>query len=568
MTRSGGRQRQALRNGDVVGYTLSYLLAVVAEWSVFLGVLVYAYERDGARAAGLASLAILVPYVIGAPIASAAAERYPPARVRIGGLAVQTVAYGAAAVAASREVPTAVVVAFVMIALVAATTLRPAGAALLPAIVRTSRELTVANLWQTYCESASDIAGPLLATVLLYAGGPTAVIAGSAVAAALAVIVALARRPLDPPGGSDEADRVGGLTVLKRQVAAIRARPGVGGVLAVEGGHFVLVGGLDIIVVVMAAEQLDLGQAGAGVLSTAFGVGALASMFVATALTRRKRLAPVLSVGLVVVAIAAIVVGSVTSVAVALIMLGVIGLVLATINVLAQMLLQRSAPPEELAAVFAVIELACGAGVVIGSLLAQTMIALSGTRAAMIGMGVVMLALMLATARALRHADATATIPVVAMSLLRRLPVFAPLPPIELEAVARSANEVHTEPAQPIVTQGEHGDSYYAVADGEFDVTIDGRLVRTITRGGGFGEIALLADVPRTATVMSRGDGALLEIGRVPFLVAVTGHDSSRQAAWGAIRHLDFGDQGSTWSIAPTGSADPDQPESSGGSVR
>jgi hypothetical protein len=477
-------------------------------------------------------------------------------------------AYSAAAVAAWREAPTAVVVAEVMVALVAATTLRPAGAALLPAIVRTSRELTVANLWQTYCESASDIAGPLLATLLLYAGGPTAVITGSAVAAALAVVVALARRPADPPGGSNEADRVGGLLVLRRQVAAIRARPGVGGVLAVEGGQYILLGGLDIIIVVMAAEQLDLGQAGAGVLSTAFGVGALASMFVATALTRRQRLAPVLSVGLGAVAIASIVLGSVITVVVALILLGVIGLVLSTINVLAQMLLQRSAPPDELAAVFAVIELACGAGVVIGSVFAQTMIAISGTRAALIGMGVVMFALLLATAPALRQADAEATIPVVAMSLLRRLPVFAPLPPIELEAVARSANEVRTEPSQPIVTQGERGDSYFAVADGEFDVSIDGRPVRTIARGGGFGEIALLADVPRTATVTSRGDGTLLEIERVPFLVAVTGHDSSRQAAWGAIRHLEFSGQGSTWSIEPTGSADPDQPESSGGSVR
>jgi CRP-like cAMP-binding protein len=91
-----------------------------------------------------------------------------------------------------------------------------------------------------------------------------------------------------------------------------------------------------------------------------------------------------------------------------------------------------------------------------------------------------------------------------------------------------------------VVTEGERGDLYYAVADGLFDVTIDDRYIRTIPRGGSFGEIALLADVPRTATVTSREHGSLLAVDRVGFLVAVTGHNSSRQAAWGAVRTIEF----------------------------
>jgi MFS family permease len=532
-----GRQRETFRNRDVLAFTASYLLAVLAEWSVFIGVLVYAHDRGGARAAGLASIAVIVPYVIGAPIASAVAGRFRPARVRIVGLGVQSIGYSAAAAAAWADAPTAAVVAGVMVAIVAATTLRPAGAALLPAIVRTSRELTVSNLWQSYCENASDIAGPLLATLLLFVGGPAAALAGCAASVILATVVASLLRSVDPPAGS-EHDELRGAGLLRRQISAMRGHSGVVGVLAVEGGQYLIVGAFDIILVVIAAEQLDMGDAGAGVLNTAFGIGALVSTFVATALARRRRVAPYLTAGLAVMAVSSIVVGSVMTLVVALVLLPVIGLALSTINMLAQLLLQRSGPPEQLAAIFSVIELTCGVGLIVGSLVAQVLIAVAGPEVALVGIGVAMVVLMLATAGSLRHADSDADVPVVAMSLLRRVPVFSPLPRLELEAVARSACELRTAPAESVVTQGDHGDRFYAIADGDFDVTIDERLVRTLSRGGSFGEIALLADVPRTATVTSRGDGALLVIERVPFLVAVTGHDSSRQAAWGAIRTM------------------------------
>lgn len=60
--------------------------------------------------------------------------------------------------------------------------------------------------------------------------------------------------------------------------------------------------------------------------------------------------------------------------------------------------------------------------------------------------------------------------------------------------------------------------------------------MRTVERGEGFGEIALLANVPRTATVTANRVGSLLAIQREPFLNAVTGHELSRRAAWSTIR--------------------------------
>jgi CRP-like cAMP-binding protein len=98
-----------------------------------------------------------------------------------------------------------------------------------------------------------------------------------------------------------------------------------------------------------------------------------------------------------------------------------------------------------------------------------------------------------------------------------------------------------TTAGQVVMTEGEPGDTFYAVADGAFDIVHAGKLMCTVERGASFGEVALLADVPRTATITCTRHGSLLAIQRAPFLVAVTGSDSCRRAAWGVIRTMGLG---------------------------
>jgi CRP-like cAMP-binding protein len=145
-----------------------------------------------------------------------------------------------------------------------------------------------------------------------------------------------------------------------------------------------------------------------------------------------------------------------------------------------------------------------------------------------------------ATGAAVWRADAHADLPVVEMSLLRDLPMFAPTSSLALEAIARSSVHLVVPVGSVLMHQGESGDRFYAVASGRFDVVQSGHFVRTAERGSFFGEVALLADVPRTATVTARGPGELLAIDRVPFLIAVTGSDTSFAAAWGVVRALDL----------------------------
>jgi MFS family permease len=303
-------------------------------------------------------------------------------------------------------------------------------------------------------------------------------------------------------------------------------------------GHFTLVGSIDIIVVVLARDELSLDDSGPGLLQTSVGVGALICAVVSTVLLRRDRLSSLLVVSTGGIAVASVVLGVAPTVATALILLPIVGFGGSLLNLTSRMLLQRSTPPDATAGAFAAIELFMGVGMLVGALCTQLLIAAGGVGAALIGLGIFFAVLLMLTWRSLAHADDSADIPVVAISLLRRIPLFSPLPPLALEAVARAAIEISVAAGEAVVTEGEAGDLFYAVADGSFDIECRGVFVRTIERGEGFGEVALLADVPRTATVTANGPGSLLAIHRVPFLIAVTGSDSSRQAAWGVVHTL------------------------------
>jgi CRP-like cAMP-binding protein len=82
-----------------------------------------------------------------------------------------------------------------------------------------------------------------------------------------------------------------------------------------------------------------------------------------------------------------------------------------------------------------------------------------------------------------------------------------------------------------VIRQGDVGDRFYVVDQGSFAVLVDGEQVNTLDEGAFFGEIALLYDVPRTATVRAIGDGAVWTLDQEEFLTTVTGLPQSESAA-------------------------------------
>ena len=137
----------------------------------------------------------------------------------------------------------------------------------------------------------------------------------------------------------------------------------------------------------------------------------------------------------------------------------------------------------------------------------------------------------LAIARALFRIDGAARVPLVEIALLRSMPLFAGLPSPAVEGIARALEPVAVPASTVVIRAGDAGDRFYAIADGEVEVSRDSVVVARLRRGEAFGEIALLEDVPRTATVTAVTDVRLYALEKGPFVTAVTGHPPVARAA-------------------------------------
>jgi MFS family permease len=284
---------------------------------------------------------------------------------------------------------------------------------------------------------------------------------------------------------------------------------------------------------------LDTGDPGAGILSAALGAGAIVGGALMVVLIGRTGLARVAASGALVWGIALVLIGVTASPALAPILVVVGGAGLAIVDVAGRTLLQRSVRDAVLSRVFGLQEGLAMAALAVGSILVSILAEAFGLMTAIAGVAAILpiaVGLSWTRVRALDRRDA---VPMRTIELLRASPLFAPLPGPQLEAVARRAVWLPTPIATTVIREGDPGDRYYVLADGVVDVEQGGRHIRTLDRAGeGFGEIALLRDVPRTATVVTSTDATLLGIDRATFLVAVTGHPDAFEAAERSIERV------------------------------
>jgi CRP-like cAMP-binding protein len=171
--------------------------------------------------------------------------------------------------------------------------------------------------------------------------------------------------------------------------------------------------------------------------------------------------------------------------------------------------------------------------------LVSLLVGVGGTTAAIVGVGAIMPLVTLVLLPAILGADGRATVPIVQIGLLRKLPLFRPLPPPELEGVARRMEPFAAAAGDILIREGEPGDLFFAIADGEVTVSTAAGFIRELSHGDGFGEIALLNDSPRTATVRAKTDVSLYTLNGDDFLAAVTGiADVHREARGQVARRL------------------------------
>jgi cyclic nucleotide-binding protein/MFS transporter len=288
---------------------------------------------------------------------------------------------------------------------------------------------------------------------------------------------------------------------------------------------------LNVLIVLTALELLDLGDSGVGFLNAGFGAGGLLGAFAALALVARRRLAHPFAAGLILWGVPIALIGVWPHEWVALLALALVGCGNSVLDVAGFTLVQRIVDDAVLGRVFGVLETGSYAGVGLGAILAPALVALTGIRGALVATGLILPSLALVFWRALDRINDRVVVPERELELLARMPIFSPLPPASLERLAMNLVPIRRGSGETIVREGETGDRFYVVAAGELEVTVAGTPTGRLTAGDAFGEIALLRDVPRTASVTTRTDVELYGLDRSAFVSAVTGSTASSAAA-------------------------------------
>ncbi len=544
--------RAAFENPVLRRVGSAYALFGAAEFGVWITLLVFAYGHGGSTASMVMVLLQLIPCIALAPFLGALADRRRPSRVLSVGYGLQTFSMGAVAIAISFGAPVAVFVLAPLTSL-SFTVTRPPQAALLPAIVRTPEELTAANVMTGWTDAAAALVGPAVAGILLGWRGPglaVAAMAGMTVISTFLVVrvqgpAAAISSDVVPVNAKNDGEADESADDLKTGIgqafASIRTgagsnlmvtvrNPQIRVLLALHTFYFVLIGALDLLCVILAVDYLHMGPGGPGFLNAALGGGALLAGFVTAFLVGRQHLANTLTVALSIAVVALALIGAIPRVAPVILLIGTVGLAGAVFDVTGRTLLQRSAPSDALAGSFSILEALMDFGLALGAVLVRVATAIGGLKAALFAPAVVALLLMAGLWRRIQKVDVSATVPQVEIQLLRSIPIFAALPAPSLEGIARDLEALKVSQGTVVIKEGERGDCYYAIAEGKLAVSRESQFLQMVSRGEGFGEIALIRDVPRQATVTASTDASLYTLGRELFVQAVTGNASAISA--------------------------------------
>jgi MFS family permease len=500
-------------------------------WAFAIALGVYAFREGGATAVGIAALVRLLPGALASPFAGLLGDRSSRRLVLMLSALLSGLAIAAAAVGAAADSPAWVVYGLAGVFTVASTPYVPAEGALLPLAARTPQELSAANVTRNQMDSLGFLAASLVTGALLAVASPDAAFAAAAMAGLVTAVV-LSTMPGDErPTYEEEADPSGVLRQTAVGFKVLVAEPKLR-LVGVALSLLVFVeGAADVMVVVVTLDLLGISEGNVGWINAAWGIGALIAGAGLAVLLDRGNLATGLSVGCLITGAGFALPGAWPAVLAAYLSFLLMGFGYSFVEVAARTLLQRLGSDEALARVIGFLETSRLGAAALGAIAAPALVAAIGVRGALLALGALLPALALLRWRSLRNFEIGAPVSERDYNLLRGTSIFAPLPVDALEGVCRSLVAVDTQPGQAVITEGEPGDRFYLIDRGEVEVIENDVFKRTQGEGECFGEIALLRDVPRTATVRATRETQLLALDRDHFIETVTGHRRSHQSA-------------------------------------
>jgi Cyclic nucleotide-binding domain/Major Facilitator Superfamily len=523
--------RTSMADPAVRRLVVAWFAVVAGKWALLVTTLVIAYDRGGPFAVGILGVVRYLSPAIVAPFAGVPASRWLPLDVlRAINLGRTVAVLGVAAVVATDAPLAALMVMVALEAGIGAFT-RPLHMGLLPACASTPEQLVAANVTSSAAEGLGTFVGPAVASLVLVSTGPLGAILAVVVIYGLGVL-AIARARIAIVG--HRAMTVGPTTVLSEIPAVARSvarLPGARLVLVGFAAQTFVRGLLTVLTVVAAIELLGMGEPGVGALNAAMGLGGLIGAGASLSLAGRERLGPAFILALVGWGVPIALIGLVVHPAVAVAAMVAVGLSNAFLDVAGYTLVQRTTPNDARIAVLGLTDGVANLGPAAGGVVAPVLIATIGVQTALVVTGAILpiVGLVLWTStRTLNEGGPTAARRV---ELLRAQPLFAPLSLATIEHLAATMTPRHFDASAWLMREGDAGDDYQLIDAGDVEISQGDAVLRTLPAGNGVGEIALVNDVPRTASVRAIGAVEAFSLDRDAFLEAVTGHAASHAAA-------------------------------------
>jgi len=502
-----------------------------ASWSFAIALGVYGFEAHGAVGVGIVALVRFLPGAIVSPFAGLLVDRYPRIVVLLVSSVTTTAVLAGATLAASLDAPSAVVFIFPALFAITSCAYAPAESALMPGLARSPQELSAGNVTHSAMENSGFLLAAIVTGLLLGATSPAYVFGVAAGAWALATLtIAAVKRDSRPTYGHDE--QLSGIVAeLGLGLRALVEHPALRLSSATLITLLLFEGFADVIGIVMVLELLHLEEGSVGFLSASWGLGALLGGAGLALLFDRGKLVIAIAIGSVILGLATMLPGIWPREPVAYLGWLAVGAGFTLVDVAAKTLMQRLGSDETMGRVIGSLESARLAAMAIGSIGAIVLLELVEPRGALLILGALMPIFVILCWSRLRGFEVGAPVAEEQYLLLRENSIFAPLPIAVLERLSHDLVTIDVEPGEDVIVQGEIGDRFFLIESGEVEVIENGDFRRTEGPGESFGEIALLYDVPRTATVRAKVATRLLALERDQFLTAVTGHRRSQQVA-------------------------------------
>jgi MFS family permease len=529
--------RRVASNKPLRRVQLAFFGSLVGDWAYGTALTVWAYRDGGATAVGVFTAARFVAMALTSPVGAAIADRVPRRTFMMTLDVVRAMLVSVAALSLGFGWSSWTVYALGLVAAVVGGPFRAAQAGLIPRLVDEPEQLTAANAVASNLENVVVFAGPALGATLVGLTSVELVFwvnVGSFLLSFLLVLrITVPHAEANDRGGIAAHDP-GDEGAFHRQVAAgfaLVARDRdlrTTSLLAFCQGF--IWGALMVFLVVLAVETMHTGPAGVGFLNTVIGAATVVGGALVLGRLKHGRLGSDMSIGVLGWSVPLLLMAVAPSPVTTILALAVIGLLDPWVNLGLETIPQRIAPEHAISRVYAAVDSSLTGAMSLGAALAPWLLATLGLRGSLAVMGLVVTAYAASTWPHMRRLDRRLAAPAT-LPLLRSLALFAPLAPATQEALAHRLVEVDVAPGEVVVAERERSDRFYLIASGEVCVTRAGTVLRTQSAGDFFGEIGLLRDMPRTATVTATAPTRLYALDRSDFLDAVTGQDESLAAA-------------------------------------